>query len=1002
LNSIEEIENLLHKDILLCKTQICDYLNQRPNEALSFGKIIRGISKQNPNYALEILDQCYTDIEKAWVFDLYATAYQQKKNWFQAYKYWLKAIEINDGVPKFHYNKAISSYKINEISVFLSICHQWKENWAKFNDYQQNNLLSYLLKVDQKLFLDILLKNSTLELKDSGLLEVKWLIQLEDYSYAQKKGEELLKSKLLIKDKKGIHFELLKALEKQQNFPALKSESEIVVELYPQEKEGYSKLLKAALGLSDYKLYDETMEKIYSVFNSSNGLFLLYCDHLEKKGQQDTALELLKESIEKPYPFQLKQSLLVAYMKILLKRGNFSEFDVLSKTYKEYFDLRLFGFLYELNLQQGAYRNLLTIIKTILEIKPNSLEQILYKSELENRFLRLANSLGSPQLSFNQIFSDQDKTDFLETLKTALSAVNISRKFATLIDSNAIIENEYVNQFKDVINLLYDNSIHGQPNYINSYENLEDAIAVASLLRKAISEKTPFSLIRLGDGEGNFLPYHKSFTAEQSKDQFRIQQIWWKQTKFNDENVDEVVNLFRESLDNADILGIVPQRILFQNHNKLSIDNKDLHSVRGNLAVSTYIKKNISPSLKAYTSSKIHVDLESWNLYQYILQDTDELYVISCHHEIDLYIKNVLGIEKTHLIHIPSEKRYQGTFGYVEENNHFPDRYNEILEVLKSIRPGSVWLVAAGFLGKIYCDTIKKHGGIAIDVGAVIDLWAGHYTRKLFDLNPEQNGISYKYLQEVEINPIKHQLFSNFNRTKNWDEKSPISKTAIKFLISSHPRSGSTYCAQLFGKYGYQIGHEEIGRDGMSSWLHAVEDLNTPFFKYSLKSKCRISKYAIEPEFFIGIVRNPFDIIPSICVENTNNVSFNFRRFHILREFDYDLLEANSNFEMAVASYLYWIDIILKNDPIVILKLENIDTELNSFLAKNHLLNEVKKVDSENITHNHINRNTTQSKYMTAKPNIHISEYESLPENLKIKLKAFCKRYNYPDLIVLS
>lgn len=40
-------------------------------------------------------------------------------------------------------------------------------------------------------------------------------------------------------------------------------------------------------------------------------------------------------------------------------------------------------------------------------------------------------------------------------------------------------------------------------------------------------------------------------------------------------------------------------------------------------------------------------------------------------------------------------------------------------------KPGEVWLVAAGMPGKIYCQAIKDSGAVAVDVGSVMDLWAG-------------------------------------------------------------------------------------------------------------------------------------------------------------------------------------------------------------------------------------------------------------------------------------
>lgn len=60
---------------------------------------------------------------------------------------------------------------------------------------------------------------------------------------------------------------------------------------------------------------------------------------------------------------------------------------------------------------------------------------------------------------------------------------------------------------------------------------------------------------------------------------------------------------------------------------------------------------------------------------------------------------------------------------------HFPTVYDRTLAELSVPRPGAVFLVAGGLLGKIYCDRIKQLGGIAFDIGAVVDAWMGHNTR---------------------------------------------------------------------------------------------------------------------------------------------------------------------------------------------------------------------------------------------------------------------------------
>jgi hypothetical protein len=57
---------------------------------------------------------------------------------------------------------------------------------------------------------------------------------------------------------------------------------------------------------------------------------------------------------------------------------------------------------------------------------------------------------------------------------------------------------------------------------------------------------------------------------------------------------------------------------------------------------------------------------------------------------------------------------------------HYPQVFDETLTWIdREARPGRLFLVGAGLLGKIYCHAIQKRGGVAIDVGSVLDLCDG-------------------------------------------------------------------------------------------------------------------------------------------------------------------------------------------------------------------------------------------------------------------------------------
>jgi len=84
---------------------------------------------------------------------------------------------------------------------------------------------------------------------------------------------------------------------------------------------------------------------------------------------------------------------------------------------------------------------------------------------------------------------------------------------------------------------------------------------------------------------------------------------------------------------------------------------------------------------------------------------------------------------------IPGEK---GHHTDVVGPAHYPVIYEETLVwIERQASPGRLFLVGAGILGKIYCDAIRRRGGVAVDVGSVMDLCGGiGRSRGEFRLNP--------------------------------------------------------------------------------------------------------------------------------------------------------------------------------------------------------------------------------------------------------------------------
>ena len=84
---------------------------------------------------------------------------------------------------------------------------------------------------------------------------------------------------------------------------------------------------------------------------------------------------------------------------------------------------------------------------------------------------------------------------------------------------------------------------------------------------------------------------------------------------------------------------------------------------------------------------------------------------------------------------------------------------------------------------------------------------------------------------------------------------------SVKFLVLGHSRSGTAYMASLLGCFGYQVGHEEVHRDGISCNGWATYDPAPPWGPGQ-----RTGEY----EHVIHVIRHPIDVIASVAYTDSN------------------------------------------------------------------------------------------------------------------------------------
>lgn len=80
----------------------------------------------------------------------------------------------------------------------------------------------------------------------------------------------------------------------------------------------------------------------------------------------------------------------------------------------------------------------------------------------------------------------------------------------------------------------------------------------------------------------------------------------------------------------------------------------------------------------------------------------------------------------------------------------------------------------------------------------------------------------------------------------------------MKFLILAHPRSGTRYAAALLQSFGFEVGHEQLGKNGIASWFWGLKEKNPPYEAAPYDSD-------FKPTHTILLLREPLPTISSVA-----------------------------------------------------------------------------------------------------------------------------------------
>jgi glycosyltransferase GT-like protein len=249
---------------------------------------------------------------------------------------------------------------------------------------------------------------------------------------------------------------------------------------------------------------------------------------------------------------------------------------------------------------------------------------------------------------------------------------------------------------------------------------------VVERAESALRTRTGFSLVRLGDGEGPMLcwPEHQ-LPGEMAA----VLCTWFGRSDLSTADLQNMADHLRRAARSADVLGL-PTRYQLTRSPRYGMvfEGIDRHHL-------------CSPS-QLLADANMHWYLQWSGALAYLLRGLDCVGVVGCR-DIGPQIAEAFGLGSVRTYLVQGEYSHPGSVS----QPHWPDGFKEVMEQLEAVRRGSVFLVGAGVLGKIYCDRIKAKGGIALDIGSILDTWAEIPSREPY--NTESRAFSLEHFKTV-------------------------------------------------------------------------------------------------------------------------------------------------------------------------------------------------------------------------------------------------------------
>ena len=253
------------------------------------------------------------------------------------------------------------------------------------------------------------------------------------------------------------------------------------------------------------------------------------------------------------------------------------------------------------------------------------------------------------------------------------------------------------------------------------------------LIAGRLRDGEPLSLVRLGDGESYAFPPPNGtpFDARVlERDAAFRERYWWGEEVASADRA-ALKRAIAAALDSADVIGVPSVYRVIRDRGPARSQFGATSMQRGLAVVLSNLDRWTARPDTVFTEERCHHVLFGRDRLKELARLARRLVVVGCWEpkELDIF----KGAE-THHILVPGQMRLRDVAQHGAGRKPLFDLHEDVTAAVEEkSSPGTLVLVGAGVIGKIFVAKARARGAVALDVGSILDYLAGYKSRSVVD-----------------------------------------------------------------------------------------------------------------------------------------------------------------------------------------------------------------------------------------------------------------------------